>query len=323
MVLRKVALAVLFIAAIGGESPAVAEVPKGRTITIVVPFSPGSGVDIFGRILAPQLRDRMGQPVIVDNRTGASGNIGTQSVAQSRPDGTTLLLTANTIVMNAGLFKSLPYDPVKSFSPIAEIGTGHMALVSNVSFPARTLPELIEHARQRPGIVNYASPGNGTPHHLAMELLKISAQIELTHVPYPNVARAMSEVVGGHVGTMFVSLTSVLPHVQNKRVRLLGIASKRRVNLAPDAVTIAEQGFPGFEVGIWHGVFAPAGTPASAVHQLNRALNDVLSLPEVRGFMAKQGIEPGGGDPERLQALVAQDLKKWSEVIQRSGIKAE
>jgi len=300
-----------------------AQATTGRTITIVVPFTPGSGVDTVARAVAEPLREILNQVVVVENRVGASGNIGTYSVARAAPDGTTLLMTANTIVLNAGLFKNLNYNPLTNFSPIIEVATGHMALATTFELPPNTLKEFIAYTRNNQATVNYASPGRGTPHHLAMELLKNSAGIALTHVPYSGLAKSISDLVGGHVSAMFVGVNSIMPLADDKKVKVLGVGSLQRVASAPQVPTIAEQGLPGFEVESWFGMLAPAGTPAETVERINVAMNDVLKRPEIVAVLAKQGLYVVGGSPDRLGQLLASDLTKWLRVIKDSGIAPE
>ena len=209
-----------------------------RTITIVVPFTPGTGIDILARLLGEQIQKRWEQTVIVENKPGASGNIGSQQAARAEPDGHTLLMTVNTFVMNAGLFKSLPYDPQKSFAPIIEVATGSLALVVHPSLAAATVGEFVAYAKARPDEINYASPGRGTPQHLAMELLKLSAGISLRHVPYSGSAGAVRDLVGGHVNAMFLPLHTALPLVADKQIRLLAVGSAARSAQAPDVPTL-------------------------------------------------------------------------------------
>jgi tripartite-type tricarboxylate transporter receptor subunit TctC len=295
-----------------------------KPITIVVPFSPGSGSDILARTLTDPLRERLGQIVVVENRVGASGNIGTGNVARAAPDGNTLLLTANTIVLNAGLFKDPGYDPITSFSPIMEIATGHMALVTNPALPPNTVQEFIAFAKARPAdSIHYATPGRGTPHHLAMELFKSSTGMQLEHVPYSGLAKSITDVVGGHVETMFVGLHSVTSLVRNSKLKVLGVGSRERLASAPEVPTIAEQGLPGFEVEAWFGLLAPAATPLATINRINAAMNDALKQPEVTDVLAKQGLDLIAGSPERLRQLLAADLEKWLKVIKDAGIPAE
>lgn len=292
-------------------------------LNIIVPYTPGSGADIIARAISEPLREKLGQVVVVENRVGASGNIGTFTVARAAPDGNTLLLVANTIVLNAGLFKNPGYDPITSFAPIIEVGTGHMALVAKNDLPVNNVNELIALAKAKPNTINYASPGRGTPHHLAMELLKSSAHIQMTHVPYSGLARAITDLTGGHVDAMFVGLHSIMPLVRDSKVKILGVSSLKRAASAPDVPTIAEQGLPNFEVEAWFGILAPTGTPPETVMRLNAAINETMKNPEVVTALKQQGLDLVGGSPERLKRLLADDLKTWLKVIKDAGITTE
>jgi tripartite-type tricarboxylate transporter receptor subunit TctC len=294
-----------------------------RAITIIVPFTPGTGIDILARLIGEEIQKRWGQAVVIENKPGASGNIGTQQAARAEPDGHTLLMTVNTFVMNAGLFKSLPYDPQKSFAPIIEVATGSIALVVHPSMAAANARELVADAKGRPDQINYASPGRGTPQHLAMELFKLTAGISLRHVPYSGSAGAVRDLVGGHVGTMFLPLHTALPLVADKQVRLLAVGSNERSALAPDVATLAEQGVSGFDVDLWYGLLAPAGTSPEIIARYNDILNDILMQPLIRDALAKQGLQARGGTPARLAELIAKDLPRWAKVVKDAGIAQE
>lgn len=294
-----------------------------RTITIVVPFTPGTGIDILARLLGEQIQKRWEQTVIIENKPGASGNIGSQQAARAEPDGHTLLMTVNTFVMNASLFRSLPYDPQKSFAPIIVVATGSVALVVHPSLQAATAGEFIAYAKARPDEINYASPGRGTPQHLAMELLKLSAGISLRHVPYSGSAGAVRDLVGGHVNAMFLPLHTALPLVADKQIRLLAVGSAARSAQAPDVPTLAEQGVSGFDVDLWYGLLAPAGTSPEIVARYNGVLNEILAQASVREALAKQGMEVKGGPPARLAELIANDQPRWSKVVRDAGITPE
>jgi tripartite-type tricarboxylate transporter receptor subunit TctC len=303
--------------------PAPAQRLSERTITIVVPFTPGTGIDILARLLGEQIQKRWEQPVIVENKPGASGNIGSQQAARAEPDGHTLLMTVNTFVMNAGLFKSLPYDPQKSFAPIIEVATGSVALVVHPSLPAATVGEFVAYAKAKPDQINYASPGRGTPQHLAMELLKLTAGISLRHVPYSGSAGAVRDLVGGHVNAMFLPLHTALPLAGDKQIRLLAVGSAQRTALAPDVQTLAEQGVGGFDVDLWYGLLAPAATSPEVVARYNTVLNEILAQAPIRDALAKQGMEARGGTPRQLADLIARDQPRWSKVVRDAGIAPE
>lgn len=307
----------------GLAGPALAQRLSERTITIIVPFTPGTGIDVLARIVGEELRQRWNQAVVVENKPGASGNIGSQAAARAEPDGHTLMMTVNTFVMNASLFKSLPYDPLKSFEPIVEVATGALALAVHPSLEAKSLKELVAAAKAKPGEITYASPGRGTPQHLAMELFKLTAGVDLKHVPYTGSAGAVKDLVGGHVKAMFIPVHTVLPLVHDRQVRLLAIGSERRSALAPDVPTLAEEGVAGFEVDLWYGLLAPAGTPKEIVERYNAAVNEILATPRVKEALDKQGLVAIGGGPERLRDLLARDLARWAKVVKDAGITAE
>src|SRR5262245_4806616 len=232
----------------------------GRQITIVDPYSPGTGIYILARALGNELSQKWGQPVVVDNKTGASGNIGTGLAARAAPDGNTLLMIAKVFVVNPSVFKSVPYDPIKSFAPIIKLATGSIVLAVHPSVPADTTQAFIQYAKSRPGQINYGSPGFATPHHLAMELFKQATGTDLVHVPYKGTSNVMSDLVGNHVSAMFIPTHVALPHAIENQIRLLGVASLARVPAAPNLPTLDEQGVTGFDVDPWVGLLAPAGT---------------------------------------------------------------
>ena len=294
-----------------------------RAITIIVPFTPGTGIDILARLLGEEIQKRWGQPVVVENKPGASGNIGTQQAARAEPDGHTLLMTVNTFVMNASLFRSLPYDPQKSFAPIIEVATGSIALVVHPSLSAASVSEIVADAKARPDQINYASPGRGTPQHLAMELFKLTAGISLRHVPYSGSAGAVRDLVGGHVSAMFLPLHTALPLVADKQIRLLAVGGSERSVLAPDVATLGEQGVAGFDVDLWYGLLAPAGTAGEIIARYNVALNDILMRPAIRDALSKQGLQARGGSPAQLGELIAKDQPRWAKVVKDAGIALE
>ena len=296
---------------------------SNRPITIVVPYTPGTGIDIVARIVGDELRARWNQPVVVDNRPGASGNIGTQFAARARPDGHTLMTTANTFVTNVPLAKNAPYDPVRSFVPIVEAATGAIVLAVHPSVPVDSARAFVEEAKRRPGDVTYASPGIGTPQHLAMELFKLSTGTDVRHIPYKGSAGAVADLTGGHVNAMFLPLHTALPFVEKGRIKLLAVGSAERSPLAPDVPTLAEQGVQGFDVAFWYGLLAPAGTPRDVIDRLNAAVNEILQAPHIREALGKQGLVAVGGTSERFAELIAKDLERWTQVVTQAGITAE
>jgi len=289
-----------------------------RPVTIVVPFSPGTGIDILARTLSERFNARWGVPVVVDNRPGASGNIGAEAAAHAAPDGYTLLMTATSFATNVSLAKRLPYDPQKSFSPIAVAAKGTLALVVTPSSEAKSLREFVEQVKARPGELNYASTGNGTVQHLTMELLKQALGINLVHVPYKANAGAITDVAGGHVEAMITPLHTAAPLVS-----MLAVLSAERSPVFPSVPTLKEEGFPDLEVEVWYAMLAPVGTPGAIVAQLNAEINEILSSREVREALANQGLAPVGGPPERLAELLRTELARWPRVVAKAGIKAD
>jgi tripartite-type tricarboxylate transporter receptor subunit TctC len=303
--------------------PARAQQP-GRPITIVVPYSPGTGIDILARSIANDLSTRFGQPVVVDNRTGASGNIGTGVVARAAPDGNTLLMIAKVFVVNPSLFKSVPYDPVKSFDPIIKLATGSIVLAVHPSVPAATAQEFVAHIKSHPpGTINYGSAGFATPHHLSMELFKQAAGVNLTHIPYKGTAGVMNDLIGNHVSAMFIPTHVAMPFMQRKQIRVLGVASRERVPAVSDIPTLLEQGLGEVENDLWFGLLAPAGTPPETVARYNTAVNEIIRTRDMVSSLARQGLIVSGGGPQVLRDLIVKDGIKWAKVITDAGIKAE
>lgn len=307
--------------------PAFPSVPRAqglsdRPITFVVPFTPGSGPDVLARLLAEELRKRWNQPVVVENKPGASGNIGTQSAARSAPDGHAILVTTNPFVMNTSLFKSIPYDPQTSFAPLCEIATGTLALAVHPSLGASTVAEFVALARARPGALDYASPGRGTPQHLAMELFKLTAKIDLKHVPFSGSAGAIQALTGGHVPAMIVPVHTALPLVEGGNIRLLAVAGTKRSALAPAVPTFAELGYD-VDVDLWYAALAPARTPQPILERYNAAFNEILGNPEVRASLGTQGLVPVGGAAQALADRLARDRPRWAKVIQDARIDAD
>jgi tripartite-type tricarboxylate transporter receptor subunit TctC len=305
-------------------------VPAGRslaqsqqTIHLYVPFTAGTGPDLLARLLGEELRQRWNQPVIVENKPGASGNIGTLAAARAAPDGQTLLVTVNTFVMNASLYRAIPYDPETGFVPIVEVATGVLALVVHPSLNVNSFAEFLAAARAKPGEINYASPGRGTPQHLAMELLKLTAQVDLTHIPYAGSAGAIKDLAGGHVSAMFLPVHTALPLVESGNIRILAVGSERRAHQAPQVPTLAELGVTGFDVDLWYAVLAPAGTPKEVVARYNAVFNDILAQPGIRAALDRQGLVAQGGPPERLTELIARDRPRWARVVKDADISAE
>jgi tripartite-type tricarboxylate transporter receptor subunit TctC len=301
---------------------AAAQSPDGP-VTIVVPYTPGTGNDILARLLAPFLGQRLGQPVLVDNRAGASGNIGSQYASRAAPDGRTLLLQVNTFVMNPSLFRQMPYDPIAGFTPIGLLARGTMALAVNVDLQVTDVAGFAALARARPDSLAYATPGYGTPHHLAMALFCQVAQVSLNHVPYRGTAPAVQDLLGRRVAAMFLPIHVALPLAEAGQIRLLAVGDSTRAAAAPNLPTLEEAGFPGFQVDLWYGLLGPAGLPRPLVVRLNEAGNAWLALPATREALAAQGMVPTADTPEAFATLIAADQARWARVIRDAGITAD
>jgi tripartite-type tricarboxylate transporter receptor subunit TctC len=304
------------------QQPAAA--PGGAPpLRLIVPFTPGTGIDLIARTVGPRLAERLGRPVVVDNKPGASGNIGTEAVVRAPANGSTLLVSVNTLVMNRSLYPQLPFDPVKDLEPISLTSWGQLVLVASPQSGFRTARDLIAAAKARPGKLNYASPGVGTPHHLSMELFKQTAGVFLTHIPYRGTAPAVTDLLAGQVDAAFLPIHVALPQIRAHKLVALGIGSPRRHALLPDVPTLAEARAGRVEVDMWYGIFAPPGTAPEFVAQLNRELRAILSAPEVRTAFETQGMEPATSSPEEFRRLVAQDAVRWERLIRAQQIRPE
>ena len=295
----------------------------GRIITIVVPFSLGTGPDILARLAGQKLGERWGASVIVDNRPGASGNIGAELVAKAPGDGYTLMMTATSFALNAALNKSAPYDPLKSFAPVSLVATGALAFAVSTDTPAKTLKEFVALAKARPGELNYASSGNGTPQHLTMELFKLAAGVNITHVPYKDSAAATRDLAGGHVDAMIFPVNTAAPLVRAGKARSLAVFGNERSPVFPDAPTMKEEGFTSVEAHVWYALFAPAATPPETVQKLNDEMNVILGLADVKEFLSRQGLVAAGGSPDRLTEMVSAELARWIRVIAEAKIRRD
>lgn len=296
---------------------------QAQPLRLIVPFTPGTGIDLIARTVGPRLAERLGRPVVVDNRAGASGNLGTEAVVRAAPDGATLLVTVNTLVMNRALYPRLGFDPVKDLDPVSLTSWGQLLLVVNRSTGIGTAAELLARARARPGGLNYASPGNGTPHHLAMELLKNRARIFVTHIPYRGTAPALQDLLGGQVEAMFLPIHVALPHVKSGALRALAISSERPHPLLPEVPPLRGLGLGDLDVDMWYGVLAPAGTPAPLVQRLNAELKAILDLPEVKTAFETQGMSPAHSTPAEFRAIVERDAQRWAAIVAAQNIKPD
>ena len=291
-----------------------------KPLRLIVPFSAGGGSDILARDVAPRLADVLGQPVVVDNRGGAGGNIGSEAVARAEPDGYTILFGSNTLAINASLYQNLSFDPQKSFAPIGMVASAPLVLVTNAKLPIKSVQDLVAQARAKPGTLNWSAPGSGTPHHLASEIFNRMTGVDITHIQYKGGGPAINDLLGGHTQVSILTLASVKPFIQEGRLRPLGVATPERTALMPDVPTIAQAGVPGYHVELWYGLFAPAGTPATAVAALNAALNKALADPALAQRFKNQGYEPRQSSPAQLAQQLAQDVTQSAQTIKEAGI---
>ena len=293
-----------------------------RPIRIIVPFTPGTGIDILARVAGQKLSERWSQAVIVENRPGASGNIGTEVVAKAAADGYTLMATANTFAITPLLGK-IPFDPVRDFTPITQLATGQMALVVHPSLPVTSAAGLIKFVRDRPGELNYASPGNGTPQHMAGELFKLVSRTQLVHVPYKGSSGAVAELLGGQVTVMFMPLHTALPYASAKRLRVLAQSGRERSPVAQQIPTFDEAGVHGVDVGFWYGMLGPSGLSEEIVMRLNGEITNILHLADVSTGLKNQGLEPVTGMPGKFAQLIRDDLNRWARVVKEAHIMAD
>ena len=294
-----------------------------QPIRLVVPFTPAGGPDIIARFVAERLSPKLGQPVTVENVPGASGNIGSQQVARARPDGQTLMSSVNTLVMNASLYKNLPYDPVADFAPLGLTAWGSLVLVAHPSQKPNTLAELVATAKAEPKTLTYGSPGVGTPHHLSMALMEIASGIVLVHVPYKGSAGAVQDLLGGQIGYMFLPVQVSAPHIRAGKLKAIATGSPQRLPQFPDVPTLNESGLKDVDVDMWYGFFAPKGTPTDVVTRLNQEIVAILDSPEARTAFEAQGLIPATSTPAALGEIVVRDRTRWADVVAKRGIQPE
>ncbi len=307
-----------------GTGPAAADYPD-QPIRLVVPFPAGGGADNLARMIMPRVDKILGQPIVIDNKPGAGGNIGAEIVARAAPDGYTLLYGTNgTHAINKSLYGSLPFDPVKDFAPVSRMTQIAAMLIVNPAFPADSVQSLIAYAKAHPGAVNFGSAGNGTTSHLAGVLLASMTGIDIVHVPYRGGAAAMLGLIGGQVQFMIDVMPNAYPQVKGGKVRGIAVTTARRWPAAPEFPTIAASGVPGFDVSAWDGLLAPAGTPAAIVDKLNAAIRQALEDPQLVEQLRASGAEPvAGGTPAEFARFIAAESEKWAAVVKRSGAKVD
>lgn len=318
------AVALATLAVMGASVPmAWAQDYPNKPLRIVVPFPPGGSNDVLGRVLGQKISEAMSQPVLVDNKAGAAGNIGTDFVAKAPADGYTMLVASNTgLAINPVLYPKLPFDAIKDFEPITLLGGLPIVLVINANVKASSVTELIALAKKDPNKITYASAGAGTPQHMSAELFKSMTGTKITQVPYKGSGPALIDVIAGTVDIMFCPINSALPHIRSGKLRALGVATAKKVTLLPEVPTVAET-VPGYVSDIWIGMMAPAKTPAPVIAKLNTELRKALSLPDVKDKLAEQGIEATSSTPAELANLIAADQKRWAVVIKGAGIQPD
>lgn len=320
MKLLRLVLAALLLGPLG----AIAQSWPSKPVRIVVPYPAGGSGDIVARAIGQKMSEGLGQQVIVDNRPGANGNIGTEAVARSAADGYTLLLATDIqFAISPALGIKLPYDPVKDFEPVSLVAFVELVLAAHPSLGVNNMQELVALARSRPGRINYASTGPGSTHHLSIELLKSMGGFDVTHVPYKGAGQALPDLISGQVQLMQLGVPQTLPHLKAGRVKALGVGASRRLAVLPDVPTIAEQGFPGYEANNSWDLYAPAGTPGEIIERLHREIVRVVALPDVRERFTATGLDPIGSAPAELKARMKADFDKWSRIIRQLGLRVE
>jgi tripartite-type tricarboxylate transporter receptor subunit TctC len=314
-------LAWMGIVALGvlAAAPALAAYPD-KPIKLIVPVPPGGGVDLLSRAIGGKMSASMGVPVVIENRAGASAAIGTEMLAKSPPDGYTIMMGYSAHATNPIFSPKLPYDTTKDFAAIAHVGYIPLILVVNASLPVNSVKELIDMAKAKPGQLQFASGGAGAGAHLSGELLKVTAHVDVIHVPYKGNAPALTDLLGGQVTMMFDTITTALPHVKSGKLKALAVTSPKRSPLAPDVPTMIESGLPEFDISAWYVMFAPAGTPKDVLQRLNAEVNKAIADPDVRKTLGEQGVEFTGGTPEQAEAFVRGEVDRWGRIIKTRGM---
>ncbi|MCU0919422.1 MAG: tripartite tricarboxylate transporter substrate binding protein [Burkholderiaceae bacterium] len=320
---RRQLLVVLSTVSLASPSLTLAQSYPDHAIRFVVPYPPGGGTDVIARIVQGKLQAALGQNIVIDNKGGAGGSVGTDIVAKAPPDGYTVLFTLNSHTVNPAIYARLPFDTLKDFEPVGTVASLPQILVANPQFPANNVAELIAMAKAQPGTLAYASVGVGSPGHLAGELFKLRTGTQMTHVPYRGGGPAVTDVMGGQVPLLWVSIPAAAQFVKTGKLKALGVSTLKRSAAFPDVPTLQEAGVPDFEVDSWYAMFVPAKTPKAVIDKLNRALNATLQDPEIREKLLAQGSEAVGGTPEALGQTVNVELVKWAKLAKDAGIKAE
>ena len=310
-----------FLALVSGISPAAY---PDKPIRLIMPYPAGGSIDTAGRAVAQKLAENFGQQIVIDNRTGSGGTIGTETAARAAPDGYTLVMGGNgTLALSPHLQRNLPYDPIRDFAPVTILIASPYVLVVHPSVPVHSVKELVAMAKAKPGEINYASGGNGSAPHLTAELFNTAAGVKLMHVPYKGSTPAITDLIGGQVQVMFTGIPSVLAFIKNGRTRALGTTGKVRSPVLPDVPTVMEAGVPGYEVSPWFGLLVPARTPAAIVNTLHTEIVKVLRSQAIRERFAAEGVDPVGNTPEQFAAYIKQEFVKWGKVVKDSGMRAD
>ncbi len=323
---RSLAAVVFALAVAASCAPAIAaaQTYPSKPIRLVVPFPPGGSLDVVARAIGQKLTEAWGQPVVIDNRPGAGGNIGADLVAKSAPDGYTILEGAlSTHAVNVSLYSKMPYDPVRDFAPITLVAITPNVLVLNPSFPVNSVPELVAYAKTHPGALSFGSGSNGSAGHLAGELFKTEAGVAMVHVPYKGGAPALQALLAGDTQLMFDNLANSTPQLKAGKLKALAVTTAKRSALAPELPTLAETGLPGFDIYTWWGFMAPAGTPKEIIAKWNAEVTRILGTPEMKAFFAQQGAEPAPTTPEQFAALIKSEIPKYAKIVKDSGAKVD
>ena len=318
--------AFLLVGVVSAPRIALAQTPDAwpsRPVRFILPFPPGGGTDILGRLIAERLTANLGQPVVTENRGGAGGNVGAEAAARSAPDGYTIVLVAPSLAISPSLYSKLNYDPVRDFAPVSLVATVPNVMITHPSVPANTLAEFIQLAKTKPGGMNFGSGGSGTSNHLACELFNIVAGVKLVHVPYKGVNLAMSDVLSGQIHFVVIGVPAAAPHIKAGRLRALALVAPRRSAALPEVPTVAEAGLRDFEVTTWYGILAPAGTPRTIITRLNAEIVRIMHVPEMKARLAAMATDPVTSTPEEFTDYIGREIAKWREVVRRAGLKAD
>ncbi|HYC49241.1 MAG TPA: tripartite tricarboxylate transporter substrate binding protein [Burkholderiales bacterium] len=323
MLIRALRATAVVLALAGGAAGAHAQNYPTRPIRMLVPFAPGGGTDLVARAVAAKMSESLNTTVVVDNRPGANANIGNELAARAVPDGYTLIMTSSALTINPNLYKKLPYDPIKDFAPISLATIVPYILAANPSLGAGNFKDFIAVVRAKKGQVSYGSAGTGNATHLAMELLKVMAKIDLVHVPYKGTGQALTDLLANQVQAYWATMPPTLPHVKSGRLKGLAVGTLKRAKAIPELPTVAEMGYPGYEAGSWFGLLAPAGTPRPIIARLNKEVQRALSGQELADRLSSEGAEPAANSPEEFAAFIKTEIVKWGKVVQAAGIERQ